>query len=92
MYIESVQNLDSLKSQFNAKDVKKKELGKYFDIKCLNELEMKGPHANTSKETRLEIEQMNKMIKIYLMSRRKSIMIQMKIQHTISKNTWKIMT
>ena len=26
MYIESVQNLDSLKSQFNAKDVKKKEL------------------------------------------------------------------
>ena len=41
MYIESVQKLDSLKSQFNAKDVKKKELGKYFDIKCLNELEMK---------------------------------------------------
>ena len=63
MYIESVQNLDSLKSQFNAKDVKKKELGKYFDIKCLNELEMKDPPANTSKETRLEIEQMNKIIK-----------------------------
>ena len=63
MYIESVQNLDSLKSQFNAKDVKKKELGKYFDIKCLNELEMKDPPANTSKETRLEIEQMNKTIK-----------------------------
>ena len=63
MYIESVQNLDSLKSQFNAKDVKKKELGKYFDIKCLNELEMKDPPANTSKETKLEIEQMNKTIK-----------------------------
>ena len=30
MFIESVQNLDSLKSQFNAKDVKKKELGKYL--------------------------------------------------------------
>ena len=40
MYIESVQKLDSLKSQFNAKDVKKKELVT-FDIKCLNELEMK---------------------------------------------------
>ena len=63
MYIESVQNLDSLKSQFNAKDVKKKELGKYFDIKCLNELEMKDPPANTSKETKQEIEQMNKTIK-----------------------------
>ena len=63
MYIESVQKLDSLKSQFNAKDVKKKELGKYFDIKCLNELEMKDPPANTSKETKLEIEQMNKTIK-----------------------------
>ena len=63
MYIESVQKLDSLKSQFDAKNVKKKELGKYFDIKCLNELEMKDPPANTSKETRLEIEQMNKTIK-----------------------------
>ena len=31
MFIESVQNLDSLKSQFTAKDVKKKELGKVTD-------------------------------------------------------------
>ena len=38
MFIESVQKLDSLKSQFTAKDVKKKELGKFFDIKCLEEL------------------------------------------------------
>ena len=63
MFIESIQNLDSLKSQFDAKKVKKKELGKYFDIKCLEKLEMKDPPANTSKETRLEIEQMNKTIK-----------------------------
>ncbi len=63
MFIESVQKLDSLKSQFNAKDVKKKELGKFFDIKCLNKLEMKDPPANTSKETKQEIEQMVKKIK-----------------------------
>ena len=63
MFIESVQNLDSLKSQFNAKDVKKKELGKFFDIKCLDKLDMKGPPANTSKETKQEIEQMVKKIK-----------------------------
>ena len=63
MFIESVQKLDSLKSQFNAKDVKKKELGKFFDIKCLNKLEMKAPPANTSKETKQEIEQMVKKIK-----------------------------
>ena len=63
MFIESVQKLDSLKSQFNAKDVKKKELGKFFDIKCLDKLEMKDPPANTSKETKQEIEQMVKKIK-----------------------------
>ena len=63
MFIESIQNLDSLKSQFDAKKVKKKELGKYFDIKCLEKLEMKDPPANTSKETKQEIEQMVKKIK-----------------------------
>ena len=63
MFIESIQKLDSLKSQFDAKKVKKKELGKYFDIKCLDKLEMKDPPANTSKETKQEIEQMNKTIK-----------------------------
>ena len=63
MYIEEVQNLDSLKSQFDAKKVKKKELGKFFDIKCLEKLEMKDPPANTSKETKQEIEQMVKNIK-----------------------------
>ena len=63
MYIESVQNLDSLKSQFDAKKVKKKELGKFFNIKCLEKLEMKDPPANTSKETKQEIEQMVKNIK-----------------------------
>ena len=63
MYIESVQNLDSLKSQFDAKKVKKKELGKFFDIKCLEKLEIKDPPANTSKETKQEIEQMVKNIK-----------------------------
>ena len=63
MFIESVQKLDSLKSQFDAKKVKKKELGKFFDIKCLEELDMKDPPANTSKETRAELEQMSKQIK-----------------------------
>ena len=63
MFIESVQKLDSLKSQFDAKNVKKKELGKYFDIKCLDKLEMKDPPANTSKETKAELEQMSKQIK-----------------------------
>tara|TARA_B100000902_G_scaffold123142_1_gene123166 strand:- start:11047 stop:12843 length:1797 start_codon:yes stop_codon:yes gene_type:complete len=63
MFIESVQKLDSLKSQFDAKKVKKKELGKFFDIKCLEKLDMKDPPANTSKETRAELEQMSKQIK-----------------------------
>ena len=92
MYIESVQKLDSLKSQFDAKNVKKKELGKYFDIKCLNELEMKDPPANTSKETRLEIEQMNKTIKNLSDAKKKEYHDKDEYKHTISKNTWKIMT
>ena len=62
MFIESVQNLDSLKSQFTAKDVKKKELGKFFDIKCLEELSIPNPPSNTSKETKKEIEEMSKKI------------------------------
>ena len=62
MFIESVQKLDSLKSQFTAKDVKKKELGKFFDIKCLEELSIPNPPSNTSKETNKEIEEMSKKI------------------------------
>ena len=62
MFIESIQNLDSLKSKFDAKKVKKKELGKFFDIKCLDKLDVKDPPANTSKETKQEIEQMVKKI------------------------------
>ena len=63
MFIESIQKLDSLKSRFDAKKVKKKELGKYFDVKSLDELDIPPPPSNTSKETKKEIMQMNNTIK-----------------------------
>jgi len=63
MFIESIQRLDSLKSRFDAKKVKKKELGKYFDVKSLDELDIPPPPSNTSKETKKEIMQMNNTIK-----------------------------
>ena len=63
MFIESIQKLDSLKSRFDAKKVKKKELGKYFDVKSLDELDIPPPPSNTSKETKREIIQMNNTIK-----------------------------
>jgi len=63
MFIESIQRLDSLKSRFDAKKVKKKELGKYFDVKSLDELDIPPPPLNTSKETKKEIMQMNNTIK-----------------------------
>ena len=40
MYIESVMKLDSVKCQFDGKEVKKKELEKFFESHCLNELKI----------------------------------------------------
>mgnify|MGYP003327471687 CR=1 FL=1 len=63
MRIESIQNLDDLKCQFDAKKVKTKDLEKHFESKCLDELKLKPNTSNTSKETKAELKQMSNQIK-----------------------------
>ena len=63
MRIESIQNLDDLKCQFDAKKVKTKDLEKHFESKCLDELKLKPNTSNTSKETKAELNQMSNQIK-----------------------------
>ena len=63
MYIESVMKLDSVKCQFDGKEVKKKELEKFFESHCLNELKIDPPYPNSHKETQKELEVMSNKIK-----------------------------
>lgn len=64
MFIEAVQNLNSVKHEGKTKDVDKEELGKLFDTKVLDEISVTPPPANNSKKTLDEIKGMIDNIKM----------------------------